>query len=331
MVKQNKYDVVFYEAFQEEQELLKKLMPSHIKALFTTQTIQETKENTSLSQLISIRTQSKIPYEWASELNGILSRSTGYDHLTAYRQKVKDAVILGYLPLYCARAVAEQAMLMVLALLRKLKKQTKSFDTFSRDGLTGGECQDKKLLVVGVGNIGCEIADIAKGLRMKVAGVDIKEKMSSLEYTDLKTGLAWADIVVCALPFTSLTNKMLNYDSMQRLKSGALFVNIARGEIAPLADLKRLLEEEILGGIGLDVFEKEKTIAGALRGENEQDDEAVKIIKELKEKENVLLTPHNAFNTFEAIEQKAQQTIDAVVMFLTQGKFPSQIPKDENA
>ena len=194
MVNQNKYDIVFYEAFEEEQELLRKLLPVHIKALFTSQTIQEAKEKNVPAGLISIRTQSKIPYEWNSELDGILSRSTGYDHLTAYRQKAGDGAALGYLPLYCARAVAEQAILMVLALLRKFKKQTTAFDSFSRDGLTGGECQDKKLLVVGVGNIGCEIVDIAKGFRMKVAGVDIEEKMSSLEYTDLKTGLAWADI-----------------------------------------------------------------------------------------------------------------------------------------
>ncbi|MDP8265315.1 MAG: NAD(P)-dependent oxidoreductase [Candidatus Aceula meridiana] len=331
MVSQAEYDIVFYEAFEEEQELLRKLVPEHLKARFTAQTIQEAKEKGVPAKLISIRTQSKIPYEWNSDLDGILSRSTGYDHLTSYRQKTGGEVALGYLPLYCARAVAEQAMLMTLALLRKFKKQTTSFDSFSRNGLTGGECQDKKLFVVGVGNIGCEVVDIAKGLRMKVAGFDIKEKVASLEYTELKTGLAWADIVVCALPFTKVTDKMLNYDAMKMLKEGALFVNIARGEIAPLADLKRLLDEGILGGIGLDVFEKEKTIAAALRNKIEQDDEAVKIINELKTKENVILTPHNAFNTLEAVEQKAEQTIEAVAMFLTQGKFPNHIPEEQYA
>ena len=67
-------------------------------------------------------------------------------------------------------------MLMWMALLRKLPQQIQNFATFYRDGITGSECQGKTLLVVGVGNIGSEVARIGQGLGMNVLGVDIRSK-----------------------------------------------------------------------------------------------------------------------------------------------------------
>ncbi|MFA6379271.1 MAG: NAD(P)-dependent oxidoreductase, partial [Candidatus Omnitrophota bacterium] len=255
MVKSAKSDIIFFEAFDEEQKLLRKLCPSHIRAEYTSQTIQESKMKDVPAALVSIRTQSKIPFGWAPALKGILTRSTGFDHVLDYRDQTKCEAALGYLPSYCARAVAEQAILMMLALWRKLKTQQQCFHFFCRDGLTGLECQDKKMLVVGVGNIGSEIVDIARGLHMKVAGVDIDRKLPSLEYTDLTSGLSWADVVVCALSLTQETKEMLSYETLRRVKTGTIFINIARGEISPLKDLKRLLDEQILGAVGLDVYD----------------------------------------------------------------------------
>lgn len=328
MVKEKKYDVVFFEAFEEEQGLLKKLCPKHIKADFTAKTIQESRQKEIPGSLISIRTQSKIPVEWAKDLGGILTRSTGYEHLSAYQVEAKTFCALGYLPSYCARAVAEQAIWIVLALLRKAKAQQQSFQSFCRDGLTGLEAQGKNMLVVGVGNIGSEVVDIAKGLRMNVAGVDIVKKIPSLDYVDLVPGLAWADIIVCACSLTSKTSKMLNYEMLRRVKNGTFFVNVARGEISPLKDLKKLLDENILGGLGLDVYENETVIAHSLRsGKAPTKDAMTKLISALSKNENVIFTPHNAFNTKEALQRKAEQTIESVVSFLTQGTFSFPVPE----
>lgn len=328
MVKEKKIDIVFFEAFEEEQILLKKLCPKHIKADFTAKTIQESGLEEAPSSLISIRTQSKIPVRWSKDLGGILTRSTGYEHLVSYQKETGTACALGYLLSYCARAVAEQAIWMVLALLRKAKAQQKNFQSFCRDGLTGAEAQGKNMLVVGVGNIGSEVVDIAKGFRMKVAGVDIMKKLSTVEYVDLKTGLAWADVVVCACSLTNETKGMLGYEALRRVKTGTFFVNVARGEISPLKDLKRLLDENILGGLGLDVYENETVIAHSLRsGKAPANDAMIKLITALSKKDNVIFTPHNAFNTKEALERKAEQTMESIVSFLTQGIFPSPVPE----
>src|SRR6056297_695778 len=108
-----KYDVFFYEAFQEEQEKLKYYLPETIAAGFTWKTIQEYGNEDPEAGIISVRTQSILPLQWAHKLAGILSRSTGYDHLVKYRENIDSEIGLGYLPLYCNRSVAEQAILLM--------------------------------------------------------------------------------------------------------------------------------------------------------------------------------------------------------------------------
>ena len=80
-------DVFFYEAFAEEATYLQQYLPPGIAAGFTRKTIQEYDAAEPPAQLISIRTQSVIPASWATKLAGILSRSTGYDHLEKYEGK----------------------------------------------------------------------------------------------------------------------------------------------------------------------------------------------------------------------------------------------------
>lgn len=76
--------VIFYEIFKEEEEMLKQSLPANVKAAFTSQTIQESQDKTPPAKLISVRTQSQIPLEWADQIEGILTRSQGYDHLLEY-------------------------------------------------------------------------------------------------------------------------------------------------------------------------------------------------------------------------------------------------------
>src|SRR5512140_265772 len=122
-----KLDVFFYEAFEEEIAELKSLIGKTCSCEYSHLTIQELGHSLPPARLISIRTQSKIPVEWSMHLVGILSRSTGYDHLTAYRSKIKNSLPMGFLDEYATRAVAEQAILLTMALLRKLPSQMKSF------------------------------------------------------------------------------------------------------------------------------------------------------------------------------------------------------------
>ena len=151
------------------------------------------------SRIISIRTQSMIPLGWLPHLDAILTRSTGYDHLLWIRESKTTVPRLGHLPLYCARAVAEQAMTFWMVLLRRLSTQQIAFRTFHRDGLTGREAKGRRLAVIGVGQIGVEVVDIGRSLGMDVVGVDLVEKHSDVLYASPEDALSGAEVVVAAM------------------------------------------------------------------------------------------------------------------------------------
>ncbi len=323
------FDVFFYEAFAEERELLQRFLPDEFRAGFARETIQEAGHLRPPAKLISTRTQSLIPEDWNAHLKAILSRSTGYNHLADYREKTGFKGQLGYLPLYCNRAVAEQAMLLWMALLRKLPQQMEQFDTFSRDGLTGSECSGKTVLVVGVGNIGYQVIRIARGLDMNVLGVDIVRKFDDVPYVSIEEGISRADIVVASMNLTKRNKGYFHYDLLKKARPGLIFVNIARGELSPLQDLYWSIKEKQLGGLALDVYEQESKLAIGFRtGKIDETDAFFKMIREMQAMPNVIFTPHNAFNTKESVVRKAKHTVQQLEHYFRKGRFLWDIPAE---
>jgi D-lactate dehydrogenase len=213
-----------------------------------------------------------------------------------------------------------------MSLLRKLPQQISKFSHFHRDGLTGLECEHKTLLVVGVGNIGYEIVRIGNGLGMEVLGVDIIKKYSSVSYVSIEQGLARANIIVCAMNLTSDNLGYFNYQMLKKAEPGAIFVNIARGEMSPSADLLRLLDENHLAGVALDVYNQESELAVSLRTGRSSSNKEVQATLALSKRENVILTPHNAFNTREAVDKKAKYSIQQIEHFFEKGNFIWSVP-----
>jgi D-lactate dehydrogenase len=318
----NALDVVFYEAFKEEREALQRYLPPDIRVEYIENTIQEQNDDELRASILSVRTQSIIPSNCDSRFRAILSRSTGYDHLIKYRKRTESQILCGHLPYYCAKAVAEHALLLWLSLMRKLIQQTEQFINFDRNGLTGSEMTDKQLLVVGVGNIGSEVVRLAQGLGIKVWGVDLVQKHDFVDYLTLDEGLSRANIIVCAMNLTTENNGYFNYEVLKQVNQGTIFINIARGEMSPEQDLLALLKEEIIAGVGLDVFQNEKNMAVSLR----QGNLAQQAILELAQHPRAILTPHNAFNTVESLERKAEQSIRQILHYLKVGSFLWDVP-----
>jgi D-lactate dehydrogenase len=320
--------VYFYEAFAEEAEAIRRHLPAGLEAGFTWKTIQEAGDAEPPAPVVSIRTQSAIPTAWAGRLAGVLTRSTGYDHVRAWRRACGAAVAAGYLPSYCSRAVAEQAALLWMALLRRLRDQMRQYERFARDGLTGRECLGRTLLVVGVGRIGSQVARIGEGLGMNVLGVDIDPRFPNVRYVAIDEGLAAADVVVCTMSLTESNASYFSAPRLERVKSGAVFVNVARGELAPAAGLLAALKSGRLAGVGLDVYENEPALAVALRaGGQPPAGGAAAATWELTRRPEVIATPHNAFNTIEAVERKAAQSVESAIRFLDSGAFPDPVPQ----
>ena len=218
-------------------------------------------------------------------------------------------------------------MMLWMSLLRKLPQQIHNFSSFNRNGLTGFECKNKTILIVGVGNIGCEILKIAKALEMKALCVDIDIKYPEENYVRIDEGISQADIIVCAMNLTKDNIGYFNYDLLKKAKRNAIFINVSRGEFSPASILLKLMNENHLGGIGLDVYNQEKELAVSLReNKNSSHPEVIATI-ELNKKSNVIFTPHNAFNSHEAVERKAQQSIEQIEYFLENKKFKWQVPE----
>jgi D-lactate dehydrogenase len=238
---------------------------------------------------------------------------------------IRKPLPCGYLDEYATRAVAEHAILMTMALMRRLPQQITQFKNFDRDGLTGSECRGKNLLVVGVGRIGSEIARIGSALGMNVRGVDIVQHHTDVRYIEKEEGISWTDVIICAMNLTNENRGYFSYNLLKRSKPGVLFINIARGEHAPISDVLRLMQEEHLGGLGFDVFEDEPNIAVTLRNKHANTIPAVQSITELLNHPRVLFTPHNAFNTIESVQRKSQFSVDAILYFLKNKDFQNRV------
>ncbi len=320
-------EIVFYEAFDEEAEALRRHLPAGLPARFEKGTVQESGDRVPPAPLISIRTQSLVPAGWSGRLRGILSRSTGYDHLLAYRAQVAPpGPDLGYLPLYCHRAVAEQALLLWMALLRRLPRQVRQFGAFERDGITGRECRGRTLVVAGVGNIGHEVVDIGRGLGMTVLGVDPVQRWPDVEYVAYDEAAARAEVVVVCMNLTSDSRGFFNAERLGQLRPGAVLVNVARGELVSAPALLSALEAGRLAGVGLDVYDQEPALAVALRRGEAAAPTACRAVMALARREDVLCTPHNAFNTHESVERKAAQSVQQALHHREHGRFLWPVP-----
>lgn len=129
-----------------------------------------------------------------------------------------------------------------------------------------GTLEGKTLCIVGLGNIGGEVAKRARPFGMRVVGVKrtVREDDAALEYADelytnehLRDALGEADYVVATLPGTPETHHLIDGAAIRSIKPGAYFVNIGRGSVVDEAALVEALEGEHLSGAALDVFETE--------------------------------------------------------------------------
>lgn len=146
------------------------------------------------------------------------------------------------------------------------------------------ELSGKTVCIVGCGSVGTECAKRFRAFGCVVRGLDIQPYACSdydemLPLENLYLTLRQTDVVIVTVPLTDATRHLINEEALQKMKNGAIFVNIARGAVADSKALTRALQQGSLLGAVLDVFEEEP-----LSQESP-----------LWNMENVLLTPHNSF------------------------------------
>lgn len=263
--------------------------------------------------------------EKMAALRCIVTRSTGFDHIDLEACKKKGVVVCN-VPYYGENTVAEHTFGLILNLSRNIHKSYVRAlrDDFSIADLQGFDLQGKTLGVIGVGHIGLHVIKIAKGFGMHVIAFDRKHDdflAGLLHYRyakDLDEVLREADIITLHLPALPSTVHIIGREEIAKMKKGAILVNTARGSLVDTDALYEGLASGHLGGAGLDVIEGEELIKEEkellFRGE----DEKLKRIfrdKAILRMENVVFTPHNAFNSREAVQRILETTLKNILAF----------------
>lgn len=258
------------------------------------------------------------------KLKLIATRSTGFDHVD-HGFCEKRGILVCNVPNYAGNTVAEHIFGLILTISRKLYdtlSRTRNGD-FSREGLCGFDLKGKKIGIIGLGAIGRNTAQIAKGFGMDVFGYDIIKdptlaKSIGFEYRSLTDVLKASDIISLSVPATAATEKMIGEKEFSIMKDGVILINTARGSVVDSHALIMALNQGKVAAAGLDVISEEKlffktTGSSINKPENEK---TVRLNKILLEMPNVYMTPHNAFNTQEALERIIEITINNITSFL---------------
>ncbi|MBI2559130.1 hydroxyacid dehydrogenase [Candidatus Woesearchaeota archaeon] len=257
----------------------------------------------------------------------IATLSTGFDHIDLVECRKRGMTVCN-VPHYGENTVAEHTFALILNLTRKIHKayERTTKGDFSLDGLRGIDLQGKTLGVVGTGSIGQHVIRIAKGFEMNVIAFD-KYKMLKLarnlgfRYVTFDNLLKNSDIVTVHVPYDKSTHHLISDNSISKMKKGVLIINTARGGIIDTAALLEAVKSGKIAGAGLDVLEEECFI------KEEKQILSQHFLKEcdlktvlqnhmLLKQENVIITPHNAFNSWEALHRILDTTILNIISFL---------------
>ena len=230
---------------------------------------------------------------------------TGVDHVGLEAARARGIVACNAAG-YSTNAVAELTFGLAISAIRNIVAvDERCRKGGTKDGLVGFELFGKTFGVVGTGAIGCRVAKIAQafGCRVLAYSRTVKPELASegVEYVDLDTLLAQSDFVSLHVPMTAATAKMINAESIAKMKDGAVLINCARGGVVDSEALAVALNNGKLAAAGIDVFENEPPLAGE---------------HPLLHAKNTVVTAHVAFASKEALETRADIVFANIDAFL---------------
>ncbi|HHT24581.1 MAG TPA: hydroxyacid dehydrogenase [Clostridiaceae bacterium] len=230
---------------------------------------------------------------------------TGFDHVNvkfAAEKGIKVCNAAGY----SNTSVAELVIGMVINIYRMLNESDRATreEKTPADFYTGMEIKDKTVGIIGTGKIGLETARLFQAFGAKVIAASRTEKQDAIDmgirYVSIENLMKESDIVSLHLAMNEHTRGFINKDLLQLMKEDAIFINCARGPIVDNQALADLLNAGKIAFAGIDVFDMEPPIPSDYP---------------LIQAKNVLLTPHIAFLTKEAMVRRAAIAFDNSLSF----------------
>lgn len=325
-------NITFFELEGWERPFLEKSLPGHALTFLERAVTESDAELLANSDIVStfIFSQVKKPaFEATKKLKLVSTRSTGFDHIDC-AEATRRGISVANVPEYGSNTVAEHTLALLLALSRRIIPayiRTKG-SQFSTKGLRGFDLLGKTIGIVGTGNIGLHVIRMARGFGMNVVAYDLYPRKAladviGFEYVPLNTLLERSDIVSLHCPATKANHHLINADTIAKMKKGAVLINTARGTLVHTHDLLKALESGQISGAGLDVFEGEQAVKEDVELSAVAD--AAQLVAAIEAhrlltREDVIVTPHNAFNSHEAVQRILDTTVENIRTFVETGK-----------
>ena len=238
--------------------------------------------------------------------------STGCDLVDLDKCKELGIAVTN-VPSYSTNSVAEAAIALLLELAKRMRYQRESYDkgkwAYDLDPFT--ELADKTFGIIGFGSIGKKVAQIASAMDMKIlvyTRTPKKEEFKDYEFVSKEELLKNSDFVSMHIPLDESTKHLIGREEFEMMKSSACIINAARGAVIDEDAMIYALKNGKIAGAGLDVFSKEP----------------LPLDSELAKLKNVVITPHTAFYTTEALERLYSRCVGNVEDFLA-GKATNKV------
>jgi D-lactate dehydrogenase len=322
--------IIFFETMPGEQERITQQLPPGNELIFLEEPLSmATLEKARGADAVSVFVKSELRRELLDQLPDlklITTRSMGYDHIDLEYARSKN-IKVNNVTTYAAHPVAEFTFALLLAVMRKIVpacNQLREGTDFEQRGLMGFNLFSKTIGVIGTGRIGRNVIGIAKGFGMNPIAYDTMSDAafateSNFQYVSLDELLAQSDVITLHVPYMKETHHLIGAAQFTKMKKGVVIINTARGEIMDTTSLVAALRDGTVWGAGLDVLEEERELkeeGEMLTTDKNVDYRILAADHHLIDLPNVIVTPHIAFETHEAMEEINRVTAETISNFI---------------
>jgi len=323
--------IVFFEITDEDKDYLTPLFQDQDVTFLKEKLTPLNADLAKDAEIVSVFVNSEVTKEVIGQLpklKFIATASTGFDHIDVATAKAKGIGVAN-VPAYGSQTVAEFTFALLLTISRNIypaRHQLLEGTNFDLSHLEGFDLDGKTLGVIGTGKIGQNVVRIAKGFNMNVVATDPhpKEELAQnlgFKYLSLDELMAQADIITVHVPYMKETFHLINAQNLAKVKKGTVLINTARGEIVDTDALLDAINDGRIKAAGLDVLEGERELKEerkVLTGPNLRIENMRKLVEDhvLIDLPQVVVTPHVAFFTKEAISRIMQTTTDNIKNFI---------------
>lgn len=322
--------ICFYDTENEHKDFFSSNLPQSECAFYEGAISMETIN--PQAEIISIFVSSTVTKEMIDampHLKMIACRSAGFNNVPM--EKIKErGIVVATVPSYGEHTVAEYTFSLILSLSRMIPETIKSVKEsacISAPFLRGIDLYGKTFGVIGTGKIGKRVIEIAKGFGLNVIAYDVyqdKEAQMTLgfHYVSLEDLCKESDIITIHSPLTRENHHLISHEMINLMKTGVYLINTARGELIDTKALLVGLDTGKIAACGLDVVEGEELLKEHCKITDIKSREPHELLEEsfyitsLLAHPRVIVTPHFAYNTKEAVERINKTTVQNISSFL---------------